>query len=68
MNVESWGKRTHIWYSYNSIGSLLRDGIIKIEQVDDLVGNLALLQWSKYGVIIKEMRVKHGFPRIFHGF
>ena len=68
VNPQSWGKRTHIWYNYHGLGVLLRDGIIKIELIDDLVGMLALHQWNKYGNIIKEMQVRQGLPRAYYGF
>ena len=68
VNPDSLSKRNHIWYSYHCIGLLLMDGVISIELVNDMVGLVSTLQWRKWGDIIKEIRARQGFPRLFNGF
>ena len=68
LNAESFSKRTHIWYTYNCIGFLLQDGIIDIELANNVVGVFVILQWMKYGDLIKELREKQGLPRYYVGF
>ena len=68
VNPESMSKRFHIWYCYHCIGLLLRDGVIPIELVNDLVGLTAMMQWRQWGGIIEEIRANQGFPRLVSGF
>jgi hypothetical protein len=68
VNPDSLSKRSHIWYGYHCIGLLLRDGVISIDLVNDLVGLIAILLWRKWRDIIEEIRVKQGFPQYFSGF
>jgi hypothetical protein len=69
VNIAHYAKRAHIWYSYNTIGELLRMGIID----SDLVHRLGLdaqvtLMWEKWGNIIRQTRVREKLPDIWEGF
>jgi hypothetical protein len=68
VNPEFMSKRNHIWYSYHCIGCLLWNGTISIELVNNLVGMVAIMQWRKWGDIIKEIRVKQGMPNYYNRF
>jgi hypothetical protein len=49
INPENFGKRGHIFHGYNMIGFLLMEGLISIDLVNMLVGNMAVMQWQKWG-------------------
>ena len=68
VNPDSLSKRNHIWYGYHCIGLLLKDGVITIDLVNDLVGLTAMLQWRKWRGIIEDIRTNQGFPQYFSGF
>jgi len=68
VNPRHFGKRGHIWYTYNSIGYLLEDGLIPIDLAYKLVGTLAILQWQKWGDMILEIRERQSYPTYFEGF
>jgi hypothetical protein len=55
-NPQHYGKRSSLWWTYNSIGTLLKRGHISIDVVNDLVGLNVVLQWKKWGDIILEHR------------
>ena len=68
INPKSFGERGHVWYSYNILGHLLKDGKLPIEQVWRLAGIMAVLQWEKWRAIIYELREKQNLPTYFDGF
>jgi hypothetical protein len=68
INPSSFGKRGHVWYTYNVIGHLLQDGKMEVVNAWRLVGIMAVLQWEKWRDIILELRVKQSLPYYFSGF
>jgi len=69
VNSAHYAKRAHIWYSYNTIGELLRQGVIE----SDLVHRLSLdpqviVMWEKWENIIRETRVRENMPDVWEGF
>jgi len=69
VNPAHYGKRAYIWFSYNTIGELLRMGIIELEllirlQLDPMV----ILMWEKWEEIIRATRVRENIPDLWEGF
>jgi len=68
VNPDSLGKRSHIWWSYHTIGVLLQDGIIEPELVYRLMGPLIIMQWQKWSGIIEDSRQGENVPESLWGF
>jgi len=68
VNPESYGKRSHIWWSYNTIGVLLQDGLIESDIVYRLLGLMIIMQWQKWSGIIEEIRKNENVPDNLLGF
>jgi hypothetical protein len=62
VNPTNMGKRSHIWWSYNTIGVLLHEGLIEPDLVFRLLGPLVVQQWKKWSSIIEEIRVRENVP------
>jgi hypothetical protein len=67
VNPESFGKRGHIWWSYNTIGALVRKGLINRELVGILLGPMITQQWEKWEDIIQGTRDRED-PNMWIGF
>ena len=67
-NPQHYGKRSSLWWTYNSIGILLKRGQISVDVVDDLIGLSVVLQWRKWGDIILEHRVRKNWSNYYTGF
>jgi len=67
-NPQHYGKRSSLWWTYNSIGILLKQGNISIDLVNELVGLSVVLQWKKWGDIILEHREFSGWKKYYTGF
>ena len=46
-NPQNYGKRSSLWWTYNSIGILLKRGHVSLDVVNELVGLNVILQWEK---------------------
>jgi hypothetical protein len=69
VNPAHYGKRAHIWYSYNTIGELLRMGIIELELLIRLQLDLpVILMWDKWEDIIRATRVRENIPDLWESF
>jgi hypothetical protein len=69
VNPAHYAKRAYIWYSYNTIGELLRMGIIEPDLIDRLLlGAMVIMMWEKWEHIIRETRVRENIPDIWEGF
>jgi hypothetical protein len=69
VNPAHYGKRAHIWYSYNTIGELLRMGIIELELLIRLQLDLpVILMWEKWEDIIRATRVRENIPDLWESF
>jgi hypothetical protein len=58
-NVEAAARRYSLWITYNSIGAMLRRGVIKIEDLYDAQQTSVLFMWEKYKGIIEESRRRY---------
>ncbi len=67
-NPQHYGKRSSLWWTYNSIGILLKRGHISMDVVNDLVGLSVMLQWRKWGDIILEHRDRTNWSEYYAGF
>ena len=69
VNPTHYSKRAHIWYSYNTIGELLRQGIIESDLVHRLLlGPQVIVMWEKWVDIIRETRKRESIPDVWEGF
>jgi hypothetical protein len=44
------------------VGILLRDGLIDVDRLYDLIHSAVIWQWMKWEDVIKEVRVRYGLP------
>jgi len=58
-NPQFAGLRYFIWSTYNDVGYLVRQGLIDIEDVYNIVGTGISWTWSKYESIIEEQRRRY---------
>jgi hypothetical protein len=69
VNPSHYGKRANIWYSFNTIGELLRMGIIELDLLTRLKLDLTvILMWEKYEDIIRATRLRESIPDVWEGF
>jgi hypothetical protein len=59
---KDFGKRASIWRSFDGIGLLVKQGLLDVENVYELLDSGVIFQWMKWESIIKEQRIRHGFP------
>jgi hypothetical protein len=64
-NPDFYSKILSVWWSYNTVGGLLRQGLLNGENVSELMGTMIERQWEKWGDIIRELRVDLGSPTTF---
>jgi len=69
VNPAHYAKRARIWYTYNSIGELLRMGTIKPELLTRLkLDTQVIAMWDKWEPIILETRERENVPDNWQGF
>jgi len=69
VNPAHYAKRAVLWYSFNTIGELLRMGIIDPVLLHRLsLGPMVIITWERWADIIRELRVMHNAPDIWEGF
>lgn len=69
VNPAHFGKRAQIWYSFNTIGALLRQGIIGLDFVHQVqLASMVIVMWEKWENIIREIRVRENQPDMWEGF
>jgi hypothetical protein len=69
VNPNHYAKRAHLWYSLNTIGELLRQGLIDIDLVHRfLLGPQVILMWERWESIIMKIRVREDMPDMWEGF
>ena len=56
-NPEFYSKILSVWWSYNTVGGLLDQGLVNVESVNQLMGTMIVNQWEKWGDVIRELRV-----------
>jgi hypothetical protein len=57
-NVEASAKRYMVWNSYNSMGMMLRKGMVEAEDIFD-AGSPSVFLWIKYKDVIEENRRRY---------
>jgi hypothetical protein len=69
VNPVHYAKRAHLWYSYNTIGELLRMGIIELDLLIRLqLDSQVIIMWEKWEDIILATRAMENLPDIWDGF
>ena len=58
-NVDAAAKRYYLWSKYNSVGAMLRKGMVEAEDLYDMGIDSTCFLWSKYGAIIEEIRRRY---------
>jgi hypothetical protein len=59
---KKFGKRASIWRSFDGVGLLVKEGLLDVEIVYELLDTGVIYQWMKWETIIKEQRIRYGFP------
>ena len=67
VNVENFAMRYNQWYFWEGMGLLLKKGLVDREMIYHLLGGGfgVLMNWDKFGPIIKEMRAQMGQSDLF---
>jgi hypothetical protein len=69
VNPDHFAKRAQIWYSYNTIGELLRQGIIELDLLNRLsLGPMVITMWERWEHIIRKTRERERGPDLWEGF
>jgi hypothetical protein len=59
-NMDNAAKRFCVWYTYNTLGMLVREKLVEPELLYPIVDGNVLFQWSKFKDVIKEGRKRYG--------
>jgi hypothetical protein len=65
---DSFAKRYSVMRMFDGVGLLLRDGLLDVDKVYDLIDSAVLQQWRKWGPIVKETRTRYPWPDAEEGF
>ena len=69
VNPSLFAKRARLWYSYNTIGELLRDNIIELDLLHRLNVDInVIVMWEIWEGIIKKNRETQNMPDLWDGF
>ena len=69
VNPVHFGKRAHLWFTFNTIGELLIMGIVKSELLFRLTLNtMVIIMWERWEHIIRATRVRENAPELWGGF
>ena len=69
VNPEHFGKRARIWYTYNSIGEMLRLKMVEPDLLHRLNVDInVILIWKNWEHIIKLNRKRENMPDLWDGF
>ena len=55
--TQNFTQKYSVWWSYNTVGGLLDQGLVNVESVNQLMGTMIVNQWEKWGDVIRELRV-----------
>jgi hypothetical protein len=58
-NVDAAAKRYAFWQAWNTMGLMLRKGMIDAEDLYDVGGSVAVFHWKKWEPIVKEVRRRY---------
>ncbi len=69
VNPAHFGKRAHLWFTFNTVGELLLMGIIKPDLIHRLtLRTMVIVIWERWEHIIRATRVRENTPDIWNGF
>lgn len=64
-----FGKRAHLWFTFNTVGELLLMGIIKPDLILRLqIHPMVITMWEGWEHIIREIRIRENSPELWNGF
>ncbi len=66
-NFDSAVSRIHIWFTYDSLGHSLMNGLADLETIYDSAGVFASWTWEKFKPIIEEHRRRYTGPDQYVG-
>lgn len=64
-NLDVYAKLTSLWWVYNSIGTLLYDGLLEAKKLYPLIGPMAIMQWARWESVILSNRKRLEQPESF---
>lgn len=64
-NPDVYAKLTSLWWVYNSIGTLLYDGLLDAEKLYPLIGPMVIMQWTRWESVIMANRKRLEQPESF---
>jgi hypothetical protein len=67
-NPENYALRYSTWMRLNGVGLLVRDGLIDVGRVHDLISTMIFWQWEKFKDVIRKQRELYNLPKNFEGF
>jgi hypothetical protein len=67
-NLDLYSEHMFIWQRFDSLGLLLRKGVVDIDFLGDVLMASALSTWDKYAPVIREARNRFGQPGMWSGF
>lgn len=67
-NLDAYSEHMFIWQRFDSLGLLLRKGVVDIDLLGDVLMASALSTWEKYAPVIREARNRFGQPGMWSGF
>jgi len=69
VNPEHFGKRANLWYTYNSIGEMLRLKMVDPDLLNRLnVDSNVIMMWENWEHIIRLNRERENMPDLWDGF
>jgi hypothetical protein len=67
-NLDIYAKRMSVWETYNTLGMLVREKLVKPEVIYSLDNVTACFMWSKFKDVIAENRRRYGGKDTFSDF
>ena len=67
-NLDVYSEHMFIWQRFDTLGLLLRKGVVDIDFLGDVLMASALSTWEKYSPVIREARNRFGQPGMWSGF
>ena len=67
-NLDAYGEHWYLWQRYDSIGFLLKKGVIDLSYLDDLLKSAVIAAWNKFEPVIVDLRNKMGQPNLWNQF
>ena len=58
-NLDAYGEHWYLWQRYDSIGFLLKKGVIDLSYLDDLLKSAVIAAWNKFEPVNVDLRNKY---------